>query len=726
MKKTKSLLLILLLTFSFFKIQAQTSLPTSWDCSPSTLPVGWTTNITGYYTSASYMHSAPNAAKFDATGIYLTVNFVDEPDTLIYYLRGAFFSGGTFVIQQSVNGTNWATIRTFTDANIPNSSLASATPFKDALSADSRYVRFFYTLKSSGNVAVDDISVTLRPPGPEAKIKIKYNNKFVASGGTIVSGTSNPVQLRVINQGTDSVLNIVSASFTGIDASMFSQSAAPMNINPGDSAIFNVNYTPAGADGTKTAIVSMATNDADQNPYVVNIWAVKGCCASEPTQAASNLNFSYVKSFKFRVNFSDNTLPPDHYLVLKKSSPITEEPFDGQSYRKGEYIGDAQVAYIGAAGYFYPSNVVANTHYYIKIFSFNGFPGYENYLTTTTASADTTTLENMIGTYYDAIDEFSPTLWTDLHTLINNHFPVYYSDYISNLINNYESRDTLVGGKSQKTVTCVYSGENYVYTEPFSFTVFSREHVFCESWMPTYNNANYTALPEYADYHNLQPVNQNKINVYRLNFPLGKVVTVQYQYLEGKKGLDSLNHVVFEPRDKIKGDCARAMFYQILCYDGVNGDDWYLPVVVDSATMYGQDESLLKKWNTQDPPDNYEIARNDYIFSLQSNRNPFIDHPEWANWFGFGVNSTINTNNSADVFSIYPNPCNGEFSIQMGNSKDAILNVFDLKGIELYSASLKNNSANSIDLSKLNPGMYLYRISKPEKIIGYGKLIIEK
>ena len=726
MKKTKSLLLILLLTFSFFKIQAQTSLPTSWDCSPSTLPVGWTTNITGYYTSASYMHSAPNAAKFDATGIYLTVNFVDEPDTLIYYLRGAFFSGGTFVIQQSVNGTNWATIRTFTDANIPNSSLASATPFKDALSADSRYVRFFYTLKSSGNVAVDDISVTLRPPGPEAKIKIKYNNKFVASGGTIVSGTSNPVQLRVINQGTDSVLNIVSASFTGIDASMFSQSAAPMNINPGDSAIFNVNYTPAGADGTKTAIVSMATNDADQNPYVVNIWAVKGCCASEPTQAASNLNFSYVKSFKFRVNFSDNTLPPDHYLVLKKSSPITEEPFDGQSYRKGEYIGDAQVAYIGAAGYFYPSNVVANNHYYIKLFSFNGFPGYENYLTTTTASADTTTLENMIGTYYDAIDEFSPTLWTDLHTLINNHFPVYYSDYISNLINNYESRDTLVGGKSQKTVTCVYSGENYVYTEPFSFTVFSREHVFCESWMPTYNNANYTALPEYADYHNLQPVNQNKINVYRLNFPLGKVVTVQYQYLEGKKGLDSLNHVVFEPRDKIKGDCARAMFYQILCYDGVNGDDWYLPVVVDSATMYGQDESLLKKWNTQDPPDNYEIARNDYIFSLQSNRNPFIDHPEWANWFGFGVNSTINTNNSADVFSIYPNPCNVEFSIQMGNSKDAILNVFDLKGIELYSASLKNNSANSIDLSKLNPGMYLYRISKPEKIIGYGKLIIEK
>jgi hypothetical protein len=728
MKYTKQIILIsILLFFATFRIQAQTSLPTSWDCTPGTMPVGWTTNITGYYTSASYIHSAPNAAKFDATGIFLTINFVDEPDTLIYYLRGASFTGGTFNIQQSVDGLTWNVVRTFTGANIPNTSLANAAPFKDALSKYSRYVRFIYTIKSAGNVAVDDIRISLRPPGPEANIKIKFNNLLVPSGGTLVAGNDTTFYIRVFNSGTDSTLKLTSALFSGTDASMFSQTTIPTTIGPVDSADIMLHFSPIGADGTKTATLSIANNVPDKDPYILNIWAVKGCCATEPIQAAADLNFSYVKSYKFRVNFSDGSTPPEKYLVLKKDSPISEEPVDGQTYHKGDYIGGAQVAYMGASGYFYPSNVVANTHYYIKIFSLNGYSGYENYLTSSTISADTTTFENMIGTYYDAINVFSPTLWQDLHTLINTHYMLYYSDYASYLINNFESRDTVLAGQSKKTLTCSYSGENYVYTEPFAFTEYSREHVFCESWMPTYNDANYTALPEYADYHNLLPVNQNKVNVYRLNFPLGEVVTVQYQYLDGKKGLDSLGHVVFEPRDKIKGDCARAMFYQILCYDGVNGSDWYLPVVIDSATMYGQSESLLKKWNLQDPPDNYEMARNDYIQSIQSNRNPFIDHPEWVNWFGFGVFSNTNDPSLEQPgFSLFPNPSIGNISIWYENTEKAIFELFDLNGLQIYSKEIQGNVLNQIDLSNVAPGIYFYRLLNAEIFIKSGKLIIEK
>jgi endonuclease I len=102
--------------------------------------------------------------------------------------------------------------------------------------------------------------------------------------------------------------------------------------------------------------------------------------------------------------------------------------------------------------------------------------------------------------------------------------------------------------------------------------------------MPSVNAPNFTGLPEYSDYHNLFPVNQNKVNLYRLNYPLGIVDSVTYQYLACKKGLDSLGHVVFEPKDDIKGDVARAMLYQILCYDGVDGRDWYLPVLIDSTS----------------------------------------------------------------------------------------------------------------------------------------------
>lgn len=708
MKHFRTFIIIFLLTtLSAIKLNAQTFLPTSWDCTSGTLPTGWTTNIVSYYTSSSYIHSAPTAIKFDATGIYLTINFTDEPDTLKYYLRGASFSGGTFSVQQSVNGSTWNTIRTFTDANIPNSSLASATTFKDTLSKTSRFVRFYYTAKSGGNVAVDDILIKKRPAGPEAAMKVKWNNQFIPSGGTLVMGNNASIQLKIINMGMDSLLRIKSgSSITGTNASMFTLNGIPLLVNANDSSELTLNFSPTGVDGTKVASINLVNNDADNNPYIINIWAVKGCCATEPTTIAQNLNFSYVKSYKFRVNFNNGSNPPENYLMLKKASPITEEPQDGTHYVKGDFIGDAQVAYIGAAGWFYPSNVVANTHYYIKIFSFNGQPGYENYLTSQVAQDDTTTFENMIGSYYLGIDESSPTFWGQLHKLVNTHNNLYYSDYADKLIKEYESRDTSIVGVSQKVLDCAYSGEKYVYTEPFAFTTFSREHVFCESWMPTYNDANYTSLPEYTDYHNLLPVNQNKVNVYRLNYPLGKVVTTQYQYLLAKKGLDSLNHIVFEPSDNIKGDVARAMFYQILCYDSVSGNDWFLPVIIDNTSInYGQSETLLKKWNLQDPPDNYEIARNDYIYSVQANRNPFIDHPEWVNWFGFGVNSAVNEF-AQDNISIFPNPVSSVLTIH--NAKDAQILLYDIYGNILLNQQCNTNEFQ-LNFDDVSQGNYIVK-----------------
>jgi endonuclease I len=706
----------------------QTALPTSWDCTPANLPVGWSTNLVSYYTTSAYMHSAPNAAKFDATGIFLSVNFVDEPDTLVYYLRGASFSGGTFNVQQSVNGTIWTDVRVFNDSNIPNTSLSSASPFKDALAQNSRYVRFFYTLKGTGNVCLDDILISKRPPGPEANMKIKINSLFIPNGGTAVIGNVTSVNVTVVNSGTDSLLRLSFANISGADASMFGIVGIPLNIAPNDSANITLNFTPSGVDGSKIATISLPNNDSDQDPYVINVWAVKGCCATEPLAPAANLNFSYVKSFKFRVNFSNPSNPPEKYLVLKKTSPITEEPVDGHTYLKGDYIGSAQVTYIGGSGYFYPANVVAGTHYYIKIFSFNGYPGYENYLTTSVASGDTATFANMIGTYYGAINFSSPTLWQDLHTLINNHYVLYYSDYETNLINNFEYRDTVVGGISKKTLTCAYSGENYVYTEPFAFTVFSREHVFCESWMPTYNDANYTSLPEYADYHNLMPVNQNKVNVYRLNYPLGKVQTIQYQYLGCKKGLDSLGHVVFEPRDNIKGDAARCMFYQIMCYDGVNGNDWFMPVIIDSQSInYGQDVALLKKWNLLDPPDNYEIARNDYINSIQTNRNPFIDHPELADLFAFDIYTAIAEKTvTTDLINVVPNVSAGNFLVISESDVEIKFELYDVNGVLKFSKQILPNSKNNINVKTFPNGMYFYRFAEKDGLIRNGKLVIQK
>ncbi len=94
----------------------------------------------------------------------------------------------------------------------------------------------------------------------------------------------------------------------------------------------------------------------------------------------------------------------------------------------------------------------------------------------------------------------------------------------------------------------------------------------------------------------------------------------------------------WEPRNAVKGDVARMIFYMAIRYEGSDG--WPDLEVNDSvsngtAPRIGR-LSVLRQWNTQDPPDAFEKRRNQVIYdSFQRNRNPFIDHPEWvASIFG--------------------------------------------------------------------------------------------
>lgn len=89
----------------------------------------------------------------------------------------------------------------------------------------------------------------------------------------------------------------------------------------------------------------------------------------------------------------------------------------------------------------------------------------------------------------------------------------------------------------------------------------------------------------------------------------------------------------WEPRDAVKGDVARMIFYMAVRYDG---DDGFADLTLDDATSGGSAPrfgrlSVLLEWNDEDPPDSFEENRNEVIYEqFQHNRNPFIDHPEWA------------------------------------------------------------------------------------------------
>ncbi|MBS2039931.1 endonuclease [bacterium] len=84
----------------------------------------------------------------------------------------------------------------------------------------------------------------------------------------------------------------------------------------------------------------------------------------------------------------------------------------------------------------------------------------------------------------------------------------------------------------------------------------------------------------------------------------------------------------FEP-DAGKGAVARAALYFLLRYPGEIGEK------ADEYCL--EDIQTFLRWNKEDPVSLYEKHRNQAIFEIQGNRNPFIDHPEWADQIDFSA-----------------------------------------------------------------------------------------
>ncbi|NLH59860.1 MAG: hypothetical protein GX452_00475, partial [Ignavibacteriales bacterium] len=131
--------------------------------------------------------------------------------------------------------------------------------------------------------------------------------------------------------------------------------------------------------------------------------------------------------------------------------------------------------------------------------------------------------------YYTGINTSSPTFVDDLKARIREDYTkVSYDLFDETNIANFASYDK---GGGIKGVWCVYSNYEYTYSGTFTWAVFSREHTFCHSWMPTYSS---TSGNEYADQHHLFPTHQNSANGVRSNHPLDTVVTVTSSFGEAK------------------------------------------------------------------------------------------------------------------------------------------------------------------------------------------------
>lgn len=702
---------------------AQAVLPTSWSFATPTLPAGWTESGTAFYTASG---NTPPAMKFDGTGDYLIINFASNPGDLTYYLTGNSFANGTFTIEESDLGSTWTTLREITSP--PNGSYSM---FTDVPQSTSRFIRFIYTNKGSGNIGLDDVSIAAGAALPQQEINVLQSGNTILSGGNYTwnspVSTMTPVNFTIENQGTTNTLNIASATITGPATADFSVAIYPSTVAAASDDILTVNFTPSVA-GTRNAVLTIVSDDADEGNYVINLNGIGGSFATEPASDPTNLIFSNVKTYRLTGTFSP-AASTDGYIVLRKTgSAITGTPVDGTVYQRGDIIGDGQVVFVGDYSSFTPNNIVANTSYYFAVYPYNGTGVYTNYKTNSPLTGNTTTPATMQpGTYYNGISTGNTSFVADLHALTNPHTMKFYSDYDDYVIKYFASRDTTM---NRRVVTCVYSGENRIYTEPFDFTAngYSREHTFCHSWMPTWPADN---LPEYNDYHHLFPTNQDDVNALRSNFPLGKVVNVTNTYLGAKYGTDANGKIVYEPRDQHKGDAARAMMYEAICYTTVSGNSWAFPSNISGTIPYGQDQNILKEWNLADLPDNWEIARNDYIDSLQGNRNPFVDNYNYACYIDFsnmtyyanGCDMDVN-NLTDDKLLVSPNPSNDKVQIRLNGGVILNYSVVDLQGREVAKAENVNATNLTLDVANYNAGSYIVKV-ETSKGIAQQKLIVE-
>ncbi len=152
------------------------------------------------------------------------------------------------------------------------------------------------------------------------------------------------------------------------------------------------------------------------------------------------------------------------------------------------------------------------------------------------------------------------------------------------------------------------------------------EHVFPMAWVKNSlncgtrnecrrNSALFNKIE--ADMHNLYP-SVSRVNYERQSYRFGEVKGEKREFGQQCDFEVSKQKRVAEPRNKVRGDLARAMLYMEHKYHS------------EGLKLFNKQARLMLQWHYEDQPSKEEKRRNDVIERYQGNRNPFIDNPEFA------------------------------------------------------------------------------------------------
>jgi len=334
--------------------------------------------------------------------------------------------------------------------------------------------------------------------------------------------------------------------------------------------------------------------------------------------------------------------------------------------------------------------------------------------------------------YYDPANGLSGTqLQAALHNIIKNHTVKSY-DYLWTAF--YTTDD-----KPNGTVWDMYSdipdgtpngNPPYVYhfgsdqcgSYSGEGSCYNREHSWPKSWFGD-------IAPMNSDLFHIYPTD-GYVNGMRSNYAYAKVGTINWTSQNGCKvgpcGTTGFTGTVFEPRDDYKGDFARTYFYMSVRYyqedSGWPGGDETVGSQLKPWAL-----QMMLHWSGIDPVSTKETDRNNAIYGIQHNRNPFIDHPEFAyEIWGYPVGVEEENANSEKLY-VYPNPatdnCKIDLPSGLRNSHYKLMLV-SMSGSQFTpDVSLSGNTL-SLNVESLSRGFY-FLILVSETGSWHGKLVKE-
>lgn len=251
---------------------------------------------------------------------------------------------------------------------------------------------------------------------------------------------------------------------------------------------------------------------------------------------------------------------------------------------------------------------------------------------------------------------------------------------------------------------------------------YNKEHSWPSSWFNDQNTPR-------TDLHHIFATD-GFVNNKRSNYAFGEVGSASWTSQNGSKlgtcKTSGFNGTVFEPIDEYKGDFARAIMYMSVRYYSEDSG-WSNSDMTDKSVIKPWAIALLLRWNDQDPVSQKEIDRNNAIYNdYQHNRNPFVDHPEYARMI-WDPSWGVSDDQWVSTISVYPNPVqNGSsVSIDFGNEKVDQIAICDVSGRVLQLINVNNTKKTTFTLPlELRNGFYFLQFRNENRIVMNSKLLI--